>query len=53
MVCLLRRDGENSGVQKGKYSKIILRENKKIDDKKYETKQIAKEREKKPYLKKK
>jgi hypothetical protein len=38
--------------QKGKYSKIILKENLKIDDKKYKAKQRAKEREKKPYLKK-
>ncbi len=40
-------------MKKGKYSKIILKENLKIDDKKYETKQKGKEREKKPYLKKK
>ncbi len=39
--------------QKGKYSKIILKENLKIDDKKQKTKQTAKEREKKTILEKK
>jgi hypothetical protein len=40
-------------MKKREYSKIILKENLKIDDKKKETKQRKKEREKKPDLKKK